>query len=335
MIGKLVVGSCILVSSLFATNEVNVYSTRHYDTDKKLFKIFEEKTGIKVNVVKADANALIKRLTSEGKNSPADVLITVDAGRLFQAKSKNLLQPIQSKYLTENIPSNLRDEDNEWFALTKRVRAFVVLKDSTLDKELKTYEDLIKPEYKKMIMVRSSNHIYNQSMLAAVIAHHGKEYALKWAKGVVANLARRPKGNDRYQVKAVANGIGKIGISNTYYVGKMIGNKDLSESAAVERVKIIFPKFENGGTHINVSGAGVTKYAPHKENAIKFIEFLASKEAQELFANDNFEYPVVKGMKMNPVVASWGDFEDDTININTLGKYNADAVRIFDEAGWK
>ncbi|RXK05212.1 Fe(3+) ABC transporter substrate-binding protein [Halarcobacter ebronensis] len=335
MLMKLILGFFLIFSALFASEEVNVYSHRHYDTDKQLFKMFEEKTGIKVNVVKADANALIKRLTSEGDKSPADVLITVDAGRLYQAKELNLLQAIKSDYLINNIPENLRDEDNEWFALTKRVRAFVVPKDSGLENKIKTYEDLIKPEFKKMIMTRSSSHIYNQSMLAAVIAHHGKEYALKWAKGVVNNMKRAPRGDDRYQVKAVGNGIGKIGIVNTYYVGQMTGSKDLSEKEAVQNVKVIFPVFENGGTHINVSGAGVTKYAPHKENAIKFIEFLASPEAQELFANDNFEYPVVKGMKVNSVVASWGEFTDDKISVNTLGKYNADAVKIFDEAGWK
>ena len=323
------------VSFIYAENEVNVYSHRHYDTDKQLFKMFENKTGIKVNVVKADANALIKRLESEGQNSPADVLITVDAGRLYQAKTKGLLQSIDSKYLMENIPEKLRDENNEWFALTKRVRAFVVPKDSELEGKLLTYEQLADPEFKGTIMVRSSSHVYNQSLLAAVIAHHGEEYALNWAKGVVSNMARRPKGNDRYQVKAVANGLGKIAIANTYYVGKMVGNKDLSESEAVERVKIIFPKFKNGGTHINVSGAGVAKYAPNKDNAIKFIEFLASPEAQDLFANSNFEYPVTKGVKKNDVVSSWGSFEDDTISINTLGKYNAKAVKIFDKAGWR
>ena len=333
MFKNIIIGLFIFISSIFASNEVNVYSHRHYDTDKKLFKMFEEKTGIKVNVVNADANALIKRLESEGEKSPADVLITVDAGRLYQAKSKNLIQHIKSKYLMENVPENLRDEDNRWFALTKRVRAFIVPKESAT--EIKTYEDLIKPEYKKMIMVRSSNHVYNQSMLAAIIAHHGEEYALKWAKGVVANMAKRPRGNDRYQVKAVANGIGKIAIANTYYVGKMIGNKNISESEAVKKVKIIFPKFENGGTHINVSGAGVATYAPNKQNAIKFIEFLLSPEAQDLFANGNFEYPVAKGVNQNDIVASWGDFEDDNISINTMGKYNVNAVKIFDKAGWK
>ncbi len=333
MIKQIVIIFFIFTSFIFASNEVNVYSHRHYDTDKQLYKMFEEKTGIKVNVVNADANALIKRLESEGDKSPADVLITVDAGRLYQAKSKDLIQPIESKYLMEVVPANLRDEDKRWFALTKRVRAFVVPIDSNI--EINTYEDLIKPEYKKMIMVRSSNHVYNQSMLAAVIAHHGEEYALKWAKGVVQNMARRPRGNDRYQVKAVANGIGKIAIANTYYVGKMIGNKDIAESEAVKKVKILFPKFENGGTHINVSGAGVARYAPNKENAIKFIEFLLSPEAQDLFANGNFEYPVAKGVKKNDVVSSWGTFEDDNISINTMGKYNINAVKIFDKAGWE
>jgi iron(III) transport system substrate-binding protein len=333
MIKQIILSFFIFTSFVFASSEVNVYSHRHYDTDKQLYKMFEEKTGIKVNVVNADANALIKRLESEGEKSPADVLITVDAGRLYQAKSKELIQPIESKYLMEVVPENMRDEDNKWFALTKRVRAFIVPIDSNI--EIKTYEDLIKPEYKKMIMVRSSNHVYNQSMLAAVIAHYGEEYALKWAQGVVENMARKPRGNDRYQVKAVANGIGKIAIANTYYVGKMIDNKDIAESEAVKKVKIIFPKFENGGTHINVSGAGVAKYAPNKENAIKFIEFLLSPEAQDLFANGNFEYPVAKGVKKNDVVSSWGTFEDDNISINTMGKYNINAVKIFDKAGWK
>ncbi|WP_421715328.1 Fe(3+) ABC transporter substrate-binding protein [Arcobacter arenosus] len=333
MIKQIIFSFFIFTSFVFASSEVNVYSHRHYDTDKQLYKMFEEKTGIKVNVVNADANALIKRLESEGEKSPADVLITVDAGRLYQAKSKELIQSIESKYLMEVVPENMRDEDNKWFALTKRVRAFIVPIDSNI--EIKTYEDLIKPEYKKMIMVRSSNHVYNQSMLAAVIAHHGEEYALKWAQGVVENMARKPRGNDRYQVKAVANGIGKIAIANTYYVGKMIDNKDIAESEAVKKVKIIFPTFENGGTHINVSGAGVAKYAPNKENAIKFIEFLLSPEAQDLFANGNFEYPVAKGVKKNDVVSSWGTFEDDNISINTMGKYNINAVKIFDKAGWK
>ncbi len=335
MLKKLALSTLVLTSALFASNEVNVYSHRHYDTDKQLFKMFEEKTGIKVNVVKAKASALIKRIESEGKKSPADVLITVDAGRLYQAKSKDLLQSINSNYLTTNISANLRDKDNQWFGLTKRSRVAVYPIGSTVPTELKTYEDLADPKFKGQIMVRSSNNIYNQSLMAAMIAHHGKEYALTWAKGVVANMAKAPKGNDRYQVKAVANGIGSIAIANTYYIGKMVDNKDKSQRDAVKKVKILFPTFENGGTHINISGAGVAKYAPNKDNAIKFIEFLASKDAQELFAEGNYEYPVLAGVKASNLVSSWGEFKDDTISINTLGENNKAAVKIFDKAGWK
>jgi iron(III) transport system substrate-binding protein len=335
MFKKLVLVTIILASSLMAAEEVNIYSHRHYDTDKKLFKMFEEKTGIKVNVVKAKASALIKRMSSEGKNSPADVLITVDAGRLFQAKQKDLLQSVESEYLTKNIPAIYRDKDKKWFALTKRSRVAVIRKNSTKENELSTYEDLANPKFKGQIVVRGSNNIYNQSLLAAMIEHHDEEYALKWAKGVVANMARTPKGNDRAQVKAVANGIGEIAIANTYYIGKMVHNKDASQRKAVSKMKIFFPKFENGGTHINVSGAGVAAYAPNKVNAIKFIEFLASPEAQKLFAEGNYEYPVLAGVQSSDLVASWGTFKEDNISINSLGENNAKAVKIFDKAGWK
>lgn len=335
MLKKLALTAVVLGSSLLASSEVNVYSHRHYDTDKQLFKMFEEKTGIKVNVVKAKASALIKRMESEGAKSPADVLITVDAGRLYQAKQKDLLQSINSNYLTTNIPEKLRDKDNKWFALTKRARVAVYRIGSDVENQLKTYEDLADPKFKGQIMVRSSNNIYNQSLMAAMIAHHGEKKALEWAKGVVANMAKAPKGNDRYQVKAVANGIGSIAIANTYYIGKMVNNKDASQRESVKKVKIFFPKFENGGTHINVSGAGVAKYAPNKENAIKFIEFMASKEAQELFAKANYEYPVLAGVKSSDLVSSWGQFKDDTISINTLGENNAAAIKVFDQAGWK
>lgn len=335
MLKKLALSALVLSSSLLASSEVNVYSHRHYDTDKQLFKMFEEKTGIKVNVVKAKASALIKRMQSEGAKSPADVLITVDAGRLYQAKQKDLLQSIDSNYLTTNIPAKLRDKDNKWFALTKRARVAVYRIGSGMENELSTYEDLADPKFKGQIMVRSSNNIYNQSLMAAMIAHHGEEKALKWAKGVVANMAKAPKGNDRYQVKAVANGIGSVAIANTYYIGKMVYNKDASQRESVKKVKIFFPTFENGGTHINVSGAGVAKYAPNKENAIKFIEFMASKKAQELFAKANYEYPVLEEVKPSELVSSWGQFKDDKISINTLGENNAAAIKVFDKAGWK
>jgi len=334
-IAKTLLGVSILGSSLFASSEVNVYSHRHYDTDKQLFKMFEEKTGIKVNVVKAKASALIKRMASEGKNSPADVLITVDAGRLYQAKTKGILQAVNSDILNANIPANLRDSDNQWFGLTQRARVALLSFDEAKKSDITTYEDLADPKNKGKVVIRSSSNIYNQSLMAAVIQHHGEAYALSWAKGVVANMARTPKGNDRAQVVAVANGIGSIAIANTYYIGKMVDNKKEAQREAIKKVKVFFPVFKDGGTHVNVSGAGVAKYAPNKANAIKFIEFLSSADAQKLFAEGNYEYPVLTGISASPLVTSWGTFKADSISMNSLGQNNKAAIKIFDQAGWK
>ena len=334
-IAKTLLGVCILGSSLLASGEVNVYSHRHYDTDKQLFKMFEEKTGIKVNVVKAKASALIKRMISEGKNSPADVLITVDAGRLFQAKTSGILQSVSSDVLAANIPANLRDKDNQWFGLTKRARVALLSVNEAKKSDIKTYEDLADPKNKGTVVIRSSSNIYNQSLMAAMIEHHGEAYALSWAKGVVSNMARNPKGNDRAQVVAVANGIGSAAIANTYYIGKMVHNKKESQREAIKKVKVFFPVFENGGTHVNVSGAGVAKYAANKANAIKFIEFLSSSDAQKLFAEGNYEYPVLTGIAPSPLVSSWGSFNADSISMNALGLNNKAAIKIFDQAGWK
>ncbi|MAD43199.1 MAG: Fe(3+) ABC transporter substrate-binding protein [Arcobacter sp.] len=334
MIKKLALSALILTSSLIASNDVNVYSSRHYDTDKQLFKMFEKNTGIKVKVIQAKDDALIKRMESEGKNSPADVFITVDAARIQRATEKKLFQPIQSDFLVKNIDSRLRDKDNQWFALTKRARMVAVRKDSKLSNGIKTYEELADPKYKGQIMVRSSSNVYNQSLMAAMIKHHGVEYATTWAKGVVANMARNPKGSDRDQARGIYAGLGSIAIMNTYYLGKL-ANGSLSDKDVVENVNVIFPKFENGGTHVNISAAGVARYAKNKENAIKFIEFLLSKEAQEVFAKGNYEYPIIKDAEISPLVASWGKVQDDNVTINDLGKFNKDAVKALDVAGWK
>jgi len=334
MIKKLALSAIILTSSLIASNNVNVYSSRHYDTDKQLFKMFEKNTGIKVKVIQAKDDALIKRMESEGKNSPADVFITVDAARIQRATEKKLFQPIESNFLVKNIDSKLRDKDNQWFALTKRARMVTVRKDSKLSNGIKTYEELADPKYKGQIMVRSSSNVYNQSLMAAMIKHHGVEYATTWAKGVVANMARDPKGSDRDQARGINAGLGSIAIMNTYYLGKL-ANGSLSDKEVVENVNVIFPKFENGGTHVNISAAGVARYAKNKENAIKFIEFLLLKEAQEVFAKGNYEYPIIKGAEISPLVASWGKIQDDNVTINDLGKFNKDAVKALDVAGWK
>ncbi|MEM6642378.1 MAG: Fe(3+) ABC transporter substrate-binding protein [Bacteroidota bacterium] len=314
--------------------EVNVYTHRHYDVDQQLFKKFEDSTGIKVNVVNANADELIQKMEAEGEASPADVLITVDAGRLSRAKEKGLLQSINSTFLNNTISSNLRDEDNHWFALTKRARIVVYALDRVDSSELSTYEALSDEKWKDKVVIRSSSNIYNQSLLASIIANNGEEVAREWVAGVVENMARAPKGNDRDQVKAVAAGEGDLAVVNTYYVGRMLNSKDPIDVEASEKVGIFFPNQDGRGAHINISGAGVAKYAPNRENAIKFIEYLASKPAQEVFADANYEYPVHPDVAPSALLQSWGSFKEDELALNQLGEYNKLANLIFDAGGW-
>lgn len=315
--------------------EVNIYTHRHYESDQQLFKKFEEETGIKVNVVNANADELIQKMQLEGENSPADVLITVDAGRLSRAKTSGLLQPITSAKLDSVIPAHLKDKDKHWFGLTYRARVIAYDPNKVNPEEVKTYADLTDPKWKGEVLIRSSFNTYNQSLLASIIAHEGEEGALEWAKGMVTNFAREPKGADRDQVKALAAGQGSLAVLNTYYVGKMLNSDNPEEVKAGEFIKLIFPNQEGRGTHINVSGAGVAKYAPNKENAVAFIEFLASAEAQEIFAKANFEYPANPAVEWADLLQSWGEFKTDTLDLSKLGEYNGTAVRVFDQAGWK
>ncbi|MEX0981182.1 MAG: Fe(3+) ABC transporter substrate-binding protein [Bacteroidales bacterium] len=315
--------------------KVNVYTHRHYEADQQLFQQFEEQTGIKVNVINASADELIQKMTLEGDKSPADVLITVDAGRLHRAKTAGLLQPVSSKVLDSIIPSHLMDTDKNWFALTKRARVIAYAKDRVNPEDLSTYQALTDAEWKNKILVRASGNIYNQSLLASIIAHQGDDDAKAWAEGVVQNMARSPKGNDRDQVKSVAAGEGNLAIVNTYYVGLLTNSENPEERTAAAAVGIFFPNQETTGTHVNVSGAGVAKYAPNKENAIKFIEFLVSEEAQKVFASTNYEYPVNSNVAISETLKNWGTFKEDTINLSLLGENNKKAVILFDEAGWK
>ncbi|MBS9774111.1 MAG: Fe(3+) ABC transporter substrate-binding protein [Tenacibaculum sp.] len=315
--------------------EVTVYTHRHYESDKELFAQFEKETGVKVNVVNAKADELIQKMVLEGDKSPADVLITVDAGRLVRAKDKDLLQPISSKFLEKTIPSHLKDTDNKWFGLTQRARIIVYNPEKVKAEELSTYEDLTNDKWKKRILIRSSGNIYNQSLLASIIANEGQEKATEWAKGIVKNMARNPKGNDRDQVKVLVAGEGDIAIVNSYYIGKMINSKNPKEVEVGNKIKIFFPNQKDRGTHINVSGVGVAKYAPNKENAIKFIEFLASKDAQKIFAESNYEYPVNEEVEPSDLLKSWGGFKKDTLSLTKLGENNKKAVLIFDRAGWR
>jgi len=317
------------------SKEVNVYTHRHYKADQELFAQFEKETGITVNVVNAKADELMQKMSLEGAQSPADVLITVDAGRLVRAKNKGLLQSASSVFLNKTIPSHLKDADNHWFALTKRARVIVYNPEKVKAKELSSYEALTNKKWKNKILIRSSDNIYNQSLLASIIANNGEEKASEWTKGIVANMARSPKGNDRDQVKAVVAGEGDIAIVNTYYIGKLLNSKNPDEVLAGKGIKVFFPNQNDRGTHINVSGAGVAKYAPNKENAIKFIEFLASKKSQEVFAKANYEYPVNREVVSSDLLKSWGEFKEDTLSLTKLGENNKKAVIIFDKSSWK
>lgn len=335
----LLVSSCNKSSNKEESKEeeqvVNVYTHRHYKSDDALFKKFTEETGIKVNIVNASADELIQRLETEGAESPADVLLTVDAGRLYRAQSKDLLQSIQSDILDKNIPSHFREKDGLWYGITYRARIIAYAKDRVNPEDIKTYEDLADPKWKRKIVVRSSENVYNQSLLASIMLADGNEKAKDWAAGVVSNMARTPKGSDRDQVKAVAAGEGDIAIVNTYYIGLMLNDENPEERKAGESVGIIFPNQNDRGTHINVSGAGVAKHAPHKANAIKLLEFLSEEEAQNMLTNMNYEFPVNPKVKTADTPASWGDFKADQVELYELGKLNSDAVKIFDEVKWK
>ncbi len=337
MLKKLVLGVALLSSMAYAASEVNVYTHRHYDADKQLYKMFESKTGIKVNVVKAKANELMKRLEKEGVNSPADVFITADVGRLYLAQTKGLLQSVDSEFLNETVPANLREKDGQWFGLTKRARVIVYNKDRVKPSELSTYEDLTTPKWHKRVLTRKASNIYNQSLLASMIASEGREKAKAWAEGIVKNMGRTPAGSDRDQMKAVVAGVGDVAIVNTYYLGKLLNSKKSNEVMVGKKMGIFFPNQGAGerGTHINISGAGVTKSSKNRDNAIKLIEFLLSPEAQSIFANANYEYPVNPDVKPSELLQSWGTFKQDDTPLYKYGVYNAEAVKIFNEVNWK
>ena len=314
---------------------VNVYTHRHYKADDELFAKFTEETGIKVNIVNASADELIQRLETEGDHSNADLLITVDAGRLYRAQSKDLLQPIQSEILKTNIASEYREKNGYWYGLTYRARIIAYAKERVNPEDIKTYEDLASSKWKNKVVIRSSENVYNQSLLASIILANGEEKAKEWTEGVVANMARNPKGSDRDQVKAVASGEGDIAIVNTYYIGLMLDDSNVEERKAGESVGVIFPNQDGRGTHINISGIGVTKHAPNRDNAIKLMEFLSGKEAQQTLANLNYEYPINPAANKASILQAWGDFKADAVELYKLGEYNSKAVKIFDEAGWK
>ena len=314
---------------------VNLYTSRHYETDDVLFDQFTEETGIEVNVVKGEADELGERLSREGEATEADLYYTADAGRLHWAKEKGLLQPVESDVLNENIAENYRDTENEWFGLTKRARVIVYAKDRVQPEDLSTYEALTEDQWNKKVLIRSSDNVYNQSLVASFISLNGADAAKEWAQGIAGNLARDPEGGDRDQAKAVVAGIGDVAVMNTYYFGQLLNSEDPEEVKVAEQLGVFFPNQETNGTHVNVSGAGVTKHAKNKENAIALLEFLSSEDAQGQFSEANFEYPVNKNVEPAELLASWGEFKEQDLNLSELGKYNADAVKLMNEAGWK
>ena len=315
--------------------QINIYSHRHYDSDKILFKKFTDQTGIKINVIKGSADQLIERLISEGGNSPADILLTVDAGRLHRAKVAGILQPIESKILSENIPPSMRDEDDYWFGLTVRARVLVYSKERVTPDQLSTYEDLANRKWRGKIAVRSSSNIYNQSLMASIIASNGSRKALSWAKSIRKNMARAPRGSDRDQARAVAAGLADVAIMNTYYLGILANSPDAKDREVFKKVSVFFPNQNDRGTHINISGAGITKSSKNKKDAIKFLEFLSDSDSQKTFGSVNYEYPIKIEANQSELLKSWGTFKYDKLNLSVLGANNAEAVKLFDKAGWE
>jgi iron(III) transport system substrate-binding protein len=330
-----VAGLALLASANVLAEEVNVYSAREEQLIKPLLDAFSKDTGIKVNLVTGDDDPLLERLKREGANSPADVLITADAGRLYRATQNGSLQAIQSATLNQAVPANLRDPENRWFGLTYRARVIFYNKDKVKPTELSTYEALADPQWHGRVCVRSSNSIYNQSLLASMIQADGIAQAENWAKGLVNNFARAPSGGDRDQIKAVAAGQCDVALANTYYYAQMLYGKDASQKAAASKVGLFWPNQNNRGTHINVSGAGVTTSAKNKENAVKLLEYMVLDDAQRWYSSTNGEFPVKPGIAASPELQSWGNFKRDPVNLSVLGKNNAQAVILMDKAGWQ
>ena len=332
---------CIfLLATLFAMpalaqeKVLNLYSARHYQTDEALYANFTRLTAIKINRIEGKEDELLERIKNEGANSPADVFITVDAARLAQADALGLFANVRSKVLDDRIPGNLRSPD--WFAFSTRARVIIYNKASVNPDDVQNYEDMAGAKLKGKVCVRSGAHPYNLSLGSALIHHLGEQKTEEWAKGLVANFARTPKGGDTDQIRAVAAGECGVSISNTYYVARLLRSEKPEDKKAMEKIGVVWPNQKTFGTHINISGGGMLKTAPHKEAAVKFLEYLASDEAQAYFANGNNEWPVVKSANAsNPALESLGTFKPDSLNIGTLSKNTALAQKVFDRAGWR
>jgi len=325
----------LIQCQLLIAAEVNIYSARKEALIKPLLDQFNKETGISVNIVTGKADTLLKRLEVEGKNTPADLLLTVDVARLIRAKDKGLFQQIDSELLNKIIPENYRDDDKQWFGLSLRSRVIIYAPDSVNESDLDSYIDLADKKWANRICVRSSSNVYNQSLVAAMIANYGLEKAERWAAGLVNNFARPPKGGDRDQIKAVAAGVCDVALVNNYYLAGMIESSQESEVVAAKKIKLYWPNQDGRGAHMNVSGAGVLKPAKHKKEAIQLLEFLVSDYAQQWYADTNHEYSINPVIESSSVLKSWGKFKADNLNLGLLGKHNTDAVLLMDRVGWK
>ena len=337
-VAAIISGMIIAAAPAANSAEVNIYSYRQEALIKPQLEAFRKATGISYNLITGKAGGLLQRLKNEGMNGPADILFTADAGRLYRALQMGLLEPIKSKILETHIPARFRDPEGRWFGLGVRARAIFYHVDRVRPSELSSYEDLADAKWKGRILIRSSSNIYNQSLLASLIQHHGARKAEAWARAMVANLARRPQGGDRDQLRAVAAGEGDIAIANNYYYARLLTAKRSRDRKVTDKVRVFWPNQagpDARGVHVNISGAAVTKSTKNKANAIRLLEFLVGEEAQKIYASVGYEYPVRKGVARDTVVAGMGMFKMDNLSLDSLGRHNAEAVRIFDRVGWR
>ena len=335
-IRRLVATACVLATAApaFAEDELNLYSSRHYDTDERLYSDFEEMTGITINRIEGNADELIARMAAEGANSPADVFLTVDTSRLERAKDAGLFQAVDSSVLETRVPAYLQDEDNQWFGFSQRARILFYDKAEVENPPL-TYQDLAKPEYAGMICIRSSSNVYTQTITAALIAHLGEAAVKDWATAVVGNFARAPQGGDTDQLRGIVSGECDIAMSNTYYFGRAIRKQVDGVTESLDMIGWVFPNQDDVGAHMNLSGGGVAANAPNRDNAVKFLEYLASDQAQQYFSAGNDEYPAVPGVAISPSVASLGFFKPDDLDATAIANNIPAAQRLLNEAGWE
>ena len=318
-----------------AEEELNLYTSRHYQTDEALYENFTQATGIRINRIEGKGDALIERIKSEGANSPADILITVDAGRLWRAEQAGVFRGVSSEVIEARVPVHLRHPLGRWFGFSQRARMIFFNKDLVPEGAISSYEDLADPKWRGLVCIRSSGNIYNLSLLGSLIVAHGEAEAEAWARGVVANFARPPQGGDTDQIRALAAGECGIAVANSYYFARLMSSTKAADREAAQGLGVVFPNQAGRGTHINISGAGVLEHAPHAAAAIRFLEYLTSDTAQRFFADGNNEYPVVETLAPNGALRALGEFQKDRLNVAHLGANQPAAQRIFDRVGWK